>query len=153
MRGLQKHTDPSGKAGFTLVEVMIGMVLMAIVFTAAFGSYFLGMRIIQDAREEVRASQIIQSELERLRTKNWAQLTDMYNNNPVEFFEPQGTFVKQYAKDYTAYRIVQKHPDSKPMYWVVVVVRWTNSRNVLVYQLFTTVFTQDGLNDYYYRDI
>lgn len=136
-----------------MVEVMIAMVLMAMVFTAAFGSYFLGMRMIQDSREEVRAAQIIQSELERLRTKNWAQLTKMYTTEPVEFFEPQGTFVKQYAKDYTAYRIIQQHPDGKPMYWVVVVVRWTNSRGVLVYQLFNTVFTQDGLNDYYYRDI
>lgn len=153
MRGLQENKVSSGKEGFTLVEVMIAMVLMAMVFTAAFGSYFLGMRMIQDSREEVRAAQIIQSELERLRTKNWAQLTKMYINEPVEFFEPQGTFVKQYAKDYTAYRIIQKHPDGKPMYWVVVVVRWTNSRGVLVYQLFNTVFTQDGLNDYYYRDI
>ena len=152
MRGLQEHKGPSAKEGFTLVEVMIGMVLMAIVFTAAFGSYFLGLRIIEDAREEVRASQIIQSELERLRTKNWGQLTEMLNSDPVEFFEPQGTFVRQYAKDYTAYRIIQQL-DSRPMYRVVVVVRWKNSRDVPVYQLFTTVFTQDGLNDYYYRDI
>ena len=152
MRGLQEHTGPSAKEGFTLVEVMIGMVLMAIVFTAAFGSYFLGLRIIEDAREEVLASQIIQSELERLRTKNLGQLTEMLNSDPVEFFEPQGTFVRQYAKDYTAYRIIQQL-DSRPMYRVVVVVRWKNSRDVPVYQLFTTVFTQDGLNDYYYRDI
>ncbi|HSH10050.1 MAG TPA: type II secretion system protein, partial [Oceanipulchritudo sp.] len=70
MRAAAQHSPPN-TAGFTLVEVIISMTLMAIVFTAAFGSYFLGMRIIEDAREEVRASQIIQSELERLRTKNW----------------------------------------------------------------------------------
>jgi prepilin-type N-terminal cleavage/methylation domain-containing protein len=150
MRATYRQTQRSGEAGFTLVEVMIGMVLMAMVFTAAFGSYFLGMRIIQDSREEVRASQIIQSELERLRTKNWEQLTSL---DPFAYFEPQGTFVKQYAKDYVAYRYVIQPDVSKPVIWAVVVVQWKNSRGVWTRQLFNTIFTEGGLNDYYYRDI
>ena len=107
------------------------------------------MRIIQDAREEVRASQIIQSELERLRTKNWQQLNSLED---FAYFEPQGTFVKQYAKQYVAYRYIIDI-SGKPQKWVVVVVQWKNSRDVWSRQLFNTVFTKDGLNDYYYRDI
>ncbi len=65
------------KDGFTLVEVIVSMFLMAIVFTAAFGTYFLGMRMVEDAREEIRASQIIQSELEAMRTLTWDDLENI----------------------------------------------------------------------------
>ena len=150
MRALQENTRSTGQEGFTLVEVIVSMFLMAIVFTSAFGSYFLGMRIIQDSREEVRASQIIQSELERLRTKNWQQLNAM-TKNQFEYFEPQGTFVKKYSKNYTAFRVIID--DSATRKWAVIFVQWKNSRGKAVNQAFSTVFTKDGLNDYYYREI
>ena len=43
-------THSESKGGFTLVEVIVSMALMAMVFTAAFGTYFLGMRMVEDAR-------------------------------------------------------------------------------------------------------
>jgi prepilin-type N-terminal cleavage/methylation domain-containing protein len=147
MRALNNKRHLSGD-GFTLVEVVISMVLMALVFTAAYGSYFLGLRIIQDAREEVRAHQIIQSELERLRTKNWEQLGKL---PATEVFEPQGTFVKQYAKQYQAYRLVRDIGTQQK--YVIIVVLWEKSKGEDGKAVFNTVFTQGGLNDYYYRQI
>ena len=148
MRTAAVQEPPREKAGFTLVEVIISVTLMSVVFMSAFGAYFLGMRIIEDAREEVRASQIIQSEVERLRTKNWAQLNDM---EVVETFEPQGTFVKQYAKEYSAIRYII--PLNADLMLVVVQVQWTNSNGLATRRWFNSIFTRDGLNDYYYRDI
>jgi prepilin-type N-terminal cleavage/methylation domain-containing protein len=149
MRGLKNKKHLSSEEGFTLVEVVIGMVLMAVVFTAAYGSYFLGMRIIQDAREEVRAHQIIQSELERLRTKNWNQLGEL---GATSLFTPQGNFVQKYADQYTAYRLV-RDVSGKPQKYVIIIVLWKKSHGEDGKAVFNTIFTEGGLNDYYYRDI
>ena len=42
----------SDKGGFTLVEVVISMVLLGMIFSAAFSAYMLGMDMINDAREK-----------------------------------------------------------------------------------------------------
>lgn len=135
------------KDGFTLVEVMVGSALMAIVFTSAFGSYFLGMRLIEDAREQLRASQIIQSELERIRTMNWEQLNELGH---FARFEPQGEFVQQFADDYISYRWVYPINNGDQMR-VIVYVWWNNSKGNYTWEYFNTVVTKNGLSDYYYR--
>jgi uncharacterized protein (TIGR02598 family) len=138
-------------AGFTLVEVVISMTLMALIFTAAFGSYFLGMDMIDDSREEVRVSQIIQSEIERLRTKNWGQLGLMASG---ETFDPDGEFVKQYSDKYNAYRYVILLTNQRSQQYLVAVrVTWTTQSGRTTVRWFNTIFTKGGLNDYYYRDI
>ncbi|MGA1205164.1 MAG: type IV pilus modification PilV family protein [Opitutales bacterium] len=147
MRAAARPAQQSKKGGFTLVEVIVSMFLMAIVFNAALGTYFLGMRMIGDAREEIRASQIIQSELERLRTKNWGQLNGMSSGT----FTPTGEFVKYYAVDYRAYRYLIKINDDQ--YQVTIRVDWVNERGKRSTRWFNTIFTRNGLNDYYYRDV
>jgi uncharacterized protein (TIGR02598 family) len=141
----------TSNAGFTLVEVVVSMTLMALIFTAAFGSYFLGMDMIDDSREEVRVSQIIQSEIERLRTKNWTQLGKMASG---ETFDPDGEFVKQYSDKYNAYRYVILLTNQRSQQYLVAVrVSWTTKNGRPTVRWFNTIFTKGGLNDYYYRDI
>lgn len=141
----------TSNAGFTLVEVVVSMTLMALIFTAAFGSYFLGMDMIDDSREEVRVSQIIQSEIERLRTKNWGQLGLMASG---ETFDPDGEFVKQYSDKYNAYRYVILLTNQRSQQYLVAVrVTWTTKNGRTTVRWFNTIFTKGGLNDYYYRDV
>lgn len=125
------------------------MALMAIVFTSAFGSYFLGMRMVEDAREELRASQIIQSELEALRSMNWTELDALPSGgSPIS---PQGSLIQQFATNYIAYRSVDSIDASQKR--VIVWVWWKNSRGIYTFQIANTVFTRGGLNDYYYRRV
>lgn len=151
---ITRHSDTEG---FTLVEVVIGMTLMAIVFTAAFGSYFLGMRMVEDAREELRASQIIQSELERMRTMNWATLNDPNKTFQLAAIKPQGDFVSIFANDYKGYRFIDDLDfnsdgivDAKLVH---ILVQWRNSRGLYTYEIFNTIIVREGLNDYYYRKV
>jgi len=146
---VQKRLENTAQSGFTLVEVMVGMFLLAVVFTSAFGSYFLGMRIVEDAREELRASQIIQSELEAMRTMNWADMEELAALGTSQF-SPQGTFIQNFANDYISYRYVSNDADKKR---VVIWVWWKNSRGTYTFQIFNTVFTKNGINDYYYRQV
>jgi len=135
--------------GFTLVEVIVGMFILGIIFTSAFSTYQLGLNMIDDAREEIRASQIIQSEMERLRTKNWTQLQKMPSGAT---FKPSGEFAKIYATNYSAYRyLITLNPSDKML--VAIRVQWTNSAGKTSVRWFNTIFTKNGLNDDDYRKL
>jgi prepilin-type N-terminal cleavage/methylation domain-containing protein len=140
----------NNKGGFTLVEVVVGSVLMAMVFSASYASYFLGMNMVEDAREELRASQIVQSELERMRTMNWDAVA---NSRTIESVTPEGIYIKQYSDDYRAYREIKDIDGETDIKLVRVFVWWTNSKGQRTYQVFNTIMTKDGLNDYHYRKV
>jgi prepilin-type N-terminal cleavage/methylation domain-containing protein len=143
------HSYPENKDGFTLVEVLVSMAIMAIVFTSAFGAWFLGMRMVEDSREELRASQIIQSSMEELRSLNWNDLDNLPTIAPLQ---PSGLLIQQFSKQYLAYRQVSDVSGSGgTQKRVIVYVYWKNSRGVYTYQIANTIFTKGGLNDYYYR--
>ena len=55
------------EAGYTLV--------VAIVFATGFGALAQGNRLIEISRDETRAKQILQSDIEDLHTLNWAEET------------------------------------------------------------------------------
>ena len=133
-----------------MVEVVIGSVLMAMVFSASYGSYFLGMNLVEDAREELRASQIIQSELERMRTMNWDSFTKVGSISKVN---PQGDFIKKFSGDYQAYREIKDVAGETDLKLVRIFVWWTNSKGQRTYQVFNTIVTKEGLNDYHYRKV
>jgi prepilin-type N-terminal cleavage/methylation domain-containing protein len=138
------------KGGFTLVEVMVSVFLMAIVFTASYASYFLGMNMVEDAREELRASQIVQSELERMRTMNWDALSKA---RTIQAVSPEGIYIKQFSDDYRAFREIKDVDGEPDLKLVRVFVWWTNSKGKRTYQVFNTIVTKNGLNDYLYRKV
>jgi len=142
-----QHDRERARQGFTLVEVLISMTLMGMVFASAFGAYMIGTRMISDAREELIAAQIMQSEIEALRGYNWTDLTGLPTSAE---FEPRGTKLKQYANDFECYRYVN---GSGSTIQVSIYVSWLNSKDKKASRMATTLFTQNGLNDYYYRRI
>jgi prepilin-type N-terminal cleavage/methylation domain-containing protein len=144
--GDKRPRTPFIKAGFTIVEVVVSVALMGIIFSAAFGSYFLGMRLIEDARHRLRASQIIQSELERIRTLNWTAIEAL----PIDSsFVPTGEYVAQFAQFYSTNRAVDLV--SSPNQAIIKIdVTWDNSRGATAEESFTTVLTKGGLSDYLY---
>lgn len=146
---MMNKSEKTAAAGFTLVEVMISMVLLAIVLAGAFSTYILGIRMMSDFREEVRATQIIQSEIERLRTQNFTQLGTYLGENE---FTSKGEFINEFSDAYTARRTVSSISGGS-QYLVSIRVQWTSQSGRQQTRWFNTVFTKDGLNDYYYRDV
>lgn len=131
-----------------MVEVVVSMVLLGIIFSSAFSTYMLGIDMINDAREELRASQIIHSEIERLRTKNWTDLNKLSDYDTVE---PHGEFAYLFAHKYTAYRYLIDLNANQDRMLVAVRVHWTNSKGQTSVRWFNTIFVQNGLNSYFYR--
>jgi Tfp pilus assembly protein PilV len=62
------------RAGFTILEVMIASVVLVFAITTAITTLQRGLQAIDTARNTSFAAQVMQSELERLRLKSWAQL-------------------------------------------------------------------------------
>jgi prepilin-type N-terminal cleavage/methylation domain-containing protein len=64
----------ASRSGFTLVEVLVGIVLLAIMFTVFYVGITAGFGLIQLARENLRATQILQEKTEAIRLVTWDQL-------------------------------------------------------------------------------
>lgn len=62
------------RLGVTLVEVLVGLVVLAISFGAVFALSSNVMRIMKAARNESRATQAAQYELEKLMTYSWSEV-------------------------------------------------------------------------------
>lgn len=69
------------RRGFTLLEVMIAAIVLILGITTAITTMQRGFHAIDTARHYTYASQVMQSEMERLRLKNWSQLQAMQDSN------------------------------------------------------------------------
>ena len=152
----QKRLTPrrSRKRGFTAVEVVIGATLMTLLITSMLHLIKQGNYMIELARDHTRVTQILQSEIEDMRTLSWA---DISNTPNWESFTPEGQFVSSFAKDYFCYRyIFASQTDSSGVAIqreVYVLAVWYDSNNRSHVTYYRTLFTKDGLNDYNYRAV
>lgn len=135
---------------FSLVEVMVAMTLLGIVFAGAFAALQMGYSMTGEARDRTRASQILQTELEAMRTMNWSDLSEMVGQQD-EFFEPRGEFVAAFKDRFFCKRTVTMRTNNNQME-VTLTITW-GAYPHLKEETFTTIFTRNGINDYYYRTL
>jgi type II secretory pathway pseudopilin PulG len=76
------------RAGITLVEVLVGTVLLAVMFTVFYVGITAGFGLIQLARENLRATQILQEKTETLRLLTWEDLQQMQRTMTEPFYAP-----------------------------------------------------------------
>ncbi len=65
---------PRRRAGYTLVEVMVASVVVLLGIVTAITAIQRGFQSLDYARNLSVASQLMQSEMEEIRLKNWSQL-------------------------------------------------------------------------------
>lgn len=70
-----------GSHGFTIVEVMLASIVLILGITTAITTLQRGFQSLDTSRNLTHASQIMQSELERLRLKSWAQIQALQDSN------------------------------------------------------------------------
>jgi type II secretory pathway pseudopilin PulG len=77
---------------FSLVEGMIGMVVVSIVVGALYTGFTQGVLITQMTREDSRAAQILLEKSEALRLCGWTSLPPVSVSAPfVAYYDPQST--------------------------------------------------------------
>jgi prepilin-type N-terminal cleavage/methylation domain-containing protein len=76
--------------GYTLVEVIMGVAIMAVVLAALFGGLISGFAIINTSRQDLRATQILTQKTEAIRLCTWSQLASLPASFQ-EYYYPPGT--------------------------------------------------------------
>lgn len=143
MRKITKHS-----AAFTLTEIIVALGIFTLVIAGGLSGVRRGFSIIEDSRNYTRISQILQSEIESLRSLSWEDLIELSTNQKIEVDTQFDTSA------YDVYTVRRKiKTEANDLRRVVLIVSYENNRGRLVTLKYVTFFTKGGLNDYYYRTI
>lgn len=82
-----KNKKKRRQDAWSLAEVMVAIVVLAIVFVSLFVAFSYGFTVIRSTREDLRATQILTQKIEAIRLCTWAQLT----NCPATFTDTYAT--------------------------------------------------------------
>ena len=144
MRTPQAATN---KKGYTLVEVAVGMTLLMMVLGSGFGAYIMGLRFAKNSRDTLRATQFAESKMEELRTKNWGDLESMPQWS-LFFADP--SYAPDHMDDFIG--VLQIWEQNSEQKFIRCWAYWPNPHSSNYKSAhFDTVYTKDGLNDYFVR--
>jgi type II secretory pathway pseudopilin PulG len=143
----------------TLIEVVIGMGVLGIVLTSIFASFTFGFNVVKISRDELRATQILHEQMERLRLYNWDQIANQSNFMKADFTAPLGFTGPVYyagkilitnAQIYIVASnsvVPMTEPYSKNLKEIVVTLTWTNNNLTRTRQA-RTFISKYGLQNY-----
>lgn len=152
--------------GFTILEVTMATAVMALGISTSIVAMQQGFKFVDVARGTTLASQILQSEVERLRMLNWTNITTMAaatdstapfpDGSPagVEMFDGSTYFSGSsvISGDYIITRTVAFDPDrSTNVANITISVTWHSYDGRPHTRTFRTRYIKNGLYDYYYR--
>lgn len=133
-------------AGFTIVEVMTGLAILGIAFASVYLAFGRGFALVSAARDNTHVAQILQSEIENLRTLSWADIAALGKESKFEpQFDGPGLNIERFD---CRREITDRRSDQKI---VRLVVTWQSRGGVQHQREYVTFFTRGGLNDYYTR--
>lgn len=120
-------------------------VVLVLAITTAITTLQRGFQALDTARHTTHASQVMQSELERLRLKNWSQLQDLQQSGDttVPVSAIRGTASNLACER----RIADLKTDMKE---VTLVARWTGYDGRPHTLRYVTRYGKSGLYDYFY---
>jgi len=81
------------RAAFTIVEIIMSVVVLAIMMISLFGGFSAGFAVVQLARENLRATQILVQKTEDVRLYSWSQVTNStyFKTTFQDWYNPSGT--------------------------------------------------------------
>ncbi len=140
-------------AGFTILEVAMASFVMAFGIATSIIAMQTGFKTVDVARGTTLASQILQSEIERIRLMSWTTVTDattMMGENEVDLAAVFTTNAAL-ADKFTLIRTVTDDA-SRPGEAVIIqlTVAWKSYDGRSHSRSFQTIYVKDGLYDYYY---
>ena len=139
-------------AGFTIGEVLAALAILTFVFISSISALSVGFKMLEEARASTLASQILQSQIENIRVRSWAEVEAMaadpsYRTFPIEIDSSLAHFPKfECACDFhpvSGYESVMKQ--------VMITVAWTTQDGRSRTRRYTTLVAKDGISDFYYR--
>ncbi|PXA04502.1 hypothetical protein DDZ13_04825 [Coraliomargarita sinensis] len=149
-RGLQVSTFQVGHSkasarstGFTLVELLIAMVIFAAVVASGLACVRMGLNQINNARSETRASQVMQSEIERLRSLAWNDFTALDGSDQSVALDSE--FSDAAYDSFNMKRSISGSGNSRK---ITLVIEWEDLSGASHSKSYVTQYTKGGLYDY-----
>jgi type II secretory pathway pseudopilin PulG len=146
--------DP--RAGFTIVEVGIAALVLALVLSTSLIALQRGFMAIDNARYTTLAGQILQSQMEKLRLLTWTQLTTATGHPTTGPFTPdlQATTSGQLA-NFTCTQTITDSPAPYTSYTygmkdIVLTATWKGSDGRTRSLTYFTRYGQIGISDFFY---
>lgn len=131
-----------------MAEVIVSMFVFAMVITGGIAGVRMGFELIDNSRHYTRVSQILQSEVESLRTLSWIELNELPDNEQVSINAQFSTSV------YDAYTVRRRiYTESTDLRRVEITVAYRTRKGTAMNLKYLTYFTDGGVNDYFYRTI
>lgn len=134
------------QGAFTLIEVMVAMIVFSMVIAGGLVGISRGFELIDTTRNYTRSSQVLQSELELLRTLAWSTFSQLSDSELTEKFQEQ--IVAQFGADSYVGAVATELTGGDLMQ-VVVTVDWSARKGRVHTLNYVTFFTDGGVNDYY----
>lgn len=132
------------RAAFSLVEVMVASCVLMLGISGALVTLQRSLDSIAQARQLDAASQLMQTELERLRLLNWRQLEELQVSGRTEVDPPNdGAFAR-----FSCERQIQDLREG--MKEITLVASWGGLDGRAHSARLVTRYSRSGLNDYFY---
>jgi Tfp pilus assembly protein PilV len=152
------------KRGFTILEVAMATAVMSLGIATSIIAMQQGFKFLDVARGTTLASQILQSDIERLRMMSWEGITDMANKTDSEAPMPPGSprGVEMLSGDayfstpsltgnYIITRtVVLEATRPADVALITVSVQWRTYDGRVQTRSFQAKYIRNGLYDYYY---
>jgi Tfp pilus assembly protein PilV len=143
----------SKRAGYTILEVAIASFVMVMGLTSSIVALQRGFLEVELARSTTIASQILQSEMERIRMMSWAQVNDsaiLPANSTFDGATNFSTSAKLAGKYSVTRRVTSDSTRPTEVKNIAVSVNWSSIDGVPHVRTLTAIYAKNGLYDYYY---
>ena len=140
-------SDSHGRVGgFTLVEIIVALTIFTMVIAGGLLGISRGFELVATSRNFTRSSQVLQSELELLRTLPWSTFNALNDDELTDQFQAQ--IISQFDRgSYTG--SVKTVLTGDDFMEVTVTVEWKLKSDRIYSLSYITYFTEGGVNDYY----
>lgn len=141
------------RSAFSLSEVLVALAIASVVFVSLYSGLSTGFAIVQLARENLRATQILQEKMETIRLYTWEQITTpgFIPTNFVDVFYSSTQYAGglTYTGSVTIAAAPVDESYSNDLKMVTVLVTW-ESANVVRSREMKTFVSKYGLQNYIY---
>ena len=134
----------SGRRAFSLVEVMVASCVLVLGISGALVTLQRSLDSIAQARQLDAASQLMQTELERIRLLNWSQLQTLQTSGATKVDAPS-------TGDFSRFTCERQIRDLREgMKEITLIASWGGLDGRAHSARLITRYSRSGLNDYFY---
>jgi type II secretory pathway pseudopilin PulG len=129
---------------FTIIEVMVAATVLIFGIVAAITTLQRGFQALDAARNLTAASQLMQSEMERVRLLSWTQLQALQDSGTTVLSAEPGADAARFncTREITDVKIEMKQ--------ITLIAQWSGYDGQAHTARLITRYGKSGLNDYFY---